>query len=140
MSMSFTIYVHMKKLGKQKGTALQPHPFVLDEKPKTLRQLLIGLTKIGVRQYNERKDKGQILEYLTREEIQEQAVRGKISFGLQDGAKAVEKQAIENTLQCFEDGIYRLFVGEEELTKLSQMIPWTENRIVTFVKLTMLSG
>ena len=46
--MSFTIYVHMKKLGKQKGTALQPHPFVLDEKPKTLRQLLIGLTKLGV--------------------------------------------------------------------------------------------
>lgn len=138
--MSFTIYVRMKKLGKQKNADLQPVPFVLDERPDSLRELLTALTKLGVEQYNARKDEGQILAYLTKEEITEQASRGKISSGLRGGADASESQAVENTIQCFEDGIYRVFAGEKELTSLSDAIPWTENIIFTFIRLTMLTG
>lgn len=138
--MSFTIYVRMKKLGKQKGADLQPMPFELDTKPQTVRELLIGLTRLGVKQYNERKDEGQLLAYLTKEEIAQQAQRGKITSGLWGGADAKEDQAIENTLQCFEDGIYRVFAGEQELTALSDIIPWTDDMIFTFVRLTMLAG
>lgn len=138
--MSFTIYVRMKKLGKQKNTELQPVPFELEEKPQTLRQLLAALTELGVRQYNARKDEGQILAYLTKEEITAQALRGKISLGLRGGGDAIEEQAVENTVQCFEDGIYRVFAGETELTALSDEIPWSENLIFTLIRLTMLSG
>lgn len=138
--MSYTIYVRMKKIGKQKSTDLDPVPFVLDTKPETVRELLINLTKLGVRQYNERKDEGQILAYLTREQIAEQASRGKVSSGLRGGADARQDQAIENTIQCFEDGIYRVFAGEQELTELSEVIPWTDNVVFTFIRLTMLSG
>jgi len=130
----------MKKLGKQKSADLQPVPFVIDEKPKTVRDLLVSLTKLGVRQYNERKDEGQILAYLTKEEIAGQAARGKVSSGLRGGADAVEDKAVENTIQCFEDGIYRVFAGEKELTDLSETILWTEELIFTFIRLTMLSG
>lgn len=138
--MSFTIYVRMKKLGKQKNTELQPVPFELEEKPQTLRQLLTALTELGVRQYNARKDEGQILAYLTNEEITAQASRGKISLGLRGGGDAIEEQAVENTVQCFEDGIYRVFAGETELTALSDEIPWSESLIFTLIRLTMLSG
>lgn len=138
--MSFTIYVRMKKPGRQKSADLQPVPFELDEKPQTVRELLVGLTKLGVRQYNERKDEGLILSYLTKEEIAEQAARGKIASGLRGGADAVEDKAVENTIQCFEDGIYRVFAGEQELTALSGAIPWTNDMIFTFIRLTMLSG
>ena len=138
--MSFTIYVRMKKLGKQKNTELQPVPFELEEKPQTLRQLLTALTELGVRQYNARKDEGQILAYLTKEEITAQALRGKISLGLRGGGDAIEEQAVENTVQCFEDGIYRVFAGETELTALSDEIPWSESLIFTLIRLTMLSG
>lgn len=138
--MSFTIYVRMKKLGKQKSADLQPIPFELDTKPETVRELLVSLTKLGVEQYNARKDEGQLLAYLTKEEIAEQAQRGKISSGLRGGGDAKEDQAIENTLQCFEDGIYRVFAGEQELTSLSDGIPWTEDMVFTFIRLTMLSG
>ena len=138
--MSFTVYVRMKKLGKQKSADLQPVPFVLEEKPETLRELLTALTKLGVRQYNARKDEGQILAWLTKEEIAAQAVRGKIASGLRGGADAVEEQAVENTIQCFEDGIYRVFAGDNELTALSDTIAWTEDLIFTFIRLTMLSG
>lgn len=138
--MSFTIYVRMKKLGKQKSADLQPVPFVLDGKPRTVRELLVSLTRLGVRQYNERKDEGKILAYLTREEIAGQAARGKVSSGLRGGADAVEDKAVENTIQCFEDGIYRVFAGEQELTALSDVILWTEDMIFTLIRLTMLSG
>lgn len=138
--MSFTISVRMKKLGKQKRADLQSVLFNLDEKPDTVRALLVSLTRLGVRQYNERKDTGQILTYLTQEEIATQALRGKITFGLHGGADAVEDKAIENILQCFEDGIFRVFAGEVELTALSMEIPWTEDMVFTFIRLTMLSG
>lgn len=138
--MAYTIYVRMKKLGKQKNADLQPVPFILDEKPDSVRELLTALTKLGVKQYNARKDEGQILAYLTKENIAEQASRGKISFGLRGGENASESQAVENTIQCFEDGIYRVFAGEKELTSLSETIPWTEDMIFTFIRLTMLSG
>ncbi len=138
--MSFTIYVRMKKLGKQKRQELTPTPYALEEKPNTVQELLVSLTRLGVRQYNARKDQGQILSFLTKEEIFAQAQRGKISLGLRGGEDAQEDQAIENTIQSFEDGIYRVFAGEEELTALSAEIPWREDLVFTFIRLTMLSG
>lgn len=138
--MSFTVYFKMKKLGKQKSVDLQPVPFILEERPVTLRELLIALTKLGVQQYNARKDEGQILSYLTKDEIAAQAVRGKIASGLRGGADAVEEQAVENTIQCFEDGIYRVFAEDDELTGLSDVIPWSDDLVFTLIRLTMLSG
>lgn len=96
--MPFTIYARMKK-------SENPVPFTLDAKPQTVRELLILLTKLGVKRYN-----------------------------------VVEEKAIENTLQCFEDGIYRVFAGDTELTGLSDSIPWTEDLVFTFIRLTMLAG
>lgn len=138
--MSFTIYVRMKKPGRRMSKELPPVPFVLDERPETVRELLLELTKLGVKDYNERTDEGQLLPFLTREEIAGQALRGKVSFGVHYGGKASFKEAAENTIQCFEDGIYRVFAGEEELTGLEDLIPWRENLVFTFVRLTMLSG
>lgn len=138
--MSFTVYVRMKKIGKQKNADLAPVPFALEAKPQTVNELLILLTKLGVKQYNARKDEGQILVYLTKEEITAQAARGKITSGLRGGEDAAEEQAIENTIQCFEDGIYRVFAGAKELTALSDEIPWTDDLVFTFIRLTMLSG
>lgn len=138
--MSFTIHVRMKKAGRRKDTKLQIRPIVLEEKPKTVRELLVFLTRLGVKEYNDRKDEGQVLSFLTKEEIADQAERGKISFGLRGGRDAVEKDAVENAIQCFEDGIYRVFAGEEELTGLEDTISWKEDLIFTFIRLTMLSG
>ena len=67
--MSFTVYVKMKKLGRQDRTKLAPVPFLLEKKPDTLQELLIGLTELGVKDYNERREENQILPFLTKEEI-----------------------------------------------------------------------
>lgn len=138
--MSFTIYVKMKKPGRRMSKDLPPVPFVLETRPGTVRELLLDLTELGVKDYNERKDEGQLLPFLTREEISSQALRGKVAFGGHGGERADPEKAAENTIQSFEDGIYRVFAGEEELTGLDDEIPWTEDMVFTFIRLTMLSG
>ena len=138
--MSYTIQVRMKKLGKQRANSLAPDPFVLESRPQTTRDLITALTALGVKDYNARKDEGQLLPYLTREEIAGQAERGKIAFGLRNGEDADESAAIQNAIQCFEDGIYRIFAGETELTALNDEIPQANDTVFTFIRLTMLSG
>ena len=60
--------------------------------------------------------------------------------GLRGGEDAVEEKALENTIQCFEDGIFRVFAEDTELTALEEAIPWKDDLIFTFIRLTMLSG
>lgn len=139
-AMSFTIYVKMKKVGKQKKEDLRPVPFDLERRPETVRELLELLTRLGVQAYDARKDEGQLVKYLTREEIDEKATAGKVAFGLRGGSDADPEAAVENALQCFEDGIYRVFYGDEELEELEQEILWREGEVFTFIRLTMLSG
>ena len=138
--MSFTIHVRMKKPGRQMSKTVSPTPFVLPKKPETLEELLLGLTELGVRDYNARKDEVQILRFLPKEEIADQAVKGKVSFGVRGGEDADGKAAAENTIQCFEDGIYRVFAGDRELTGLKDRISWTDGLEFTLIRLTMMSG
>ena len=122
----YTIKVRMRKLGKKNQGAVEPVEFLLESRPETVKELVEGLVCLGVRQYNERKDTGQIVPWLTSETIQEQAVTGKISFGLRGGNDADADQAVENAVQCFEDGIYRIFADDEELTELGEAVArWT---------------
>ena len=140
MAERFTIYATMKKMGKQKKESLVPAPFVLEKRPDTVRELLTELVRLGVREYNGRRDEGQILPYLTKETIKDQASSGKIAFGVRGGNDAIEEDAVANAVQSFEDGIYRVFAGEEELTELDGTIQWTDGLVFTFIRLTMLSG
>ncbi len=140
MAETFTVYARMKKVGKQKKESLEAVPFELEKRPDTVRELLTELVRLEVKKYNERKDEGQLLPYLTRERIGEMASAGKVSFGVRGGNDAVEEEAVANAIQSFEDGIYRVFAGEEELTELDKAIPWTDGLEFTFIRLTMLAG
>lgn len=139
--MTYTIYARMKKAGTQKKEDLRPVPFELEKKPETVKELILSLVRLSVREYNERKDQGQLLPYLTKEEIRDKASEGKVSFGIRGGNDADLEKAEANAIQCFEDGIYRIFAGEEEMTGLEQeILRKEEETIFTFIRLTMLSG
>ena len=84
-----------------------PVPFELEKRPDTVRELVTALVRLSVSEYNERKEEGQVLRYLTKEEISSLASAGKVSFGVRGGNDADPEKAVENALQCFEDGIYR---------------------------------
>ena len=135
----YTIWVRMRKLGKKNREAIAPVAYELPARPKTVRELITELTKQGVAAYNAREDKGQIVPHLTKAEIEDKASAGKIAFGLRGGNAADPDAAVENALQCFEDGIFRVFADDEELQTLDQAIPGG-TPVFTFVRLTMLAG
>ncbi len=137
------IKVNIKSMGKRKQTI---KPVVYDlplgkGSAFTVRQLVTELTKAGVEDYNRRRQEPEILKCLTKENIEDQAERGKISFGVIYGEEAADFQkAADNALQCFEDGIYRIFLDEKPLESLDEAIVVTEESTFTFVRLTMLTG
>ena len=136
----YIILEKMQKPGKKGRGLVEPVEFALKERPGTVEELITELVELGVKEYNERRDTGQILPYLTKEEITQKASAGKVSFGVRGGEDAEEDQAVKNALQCFEDGIFRVFANDRELVQLGEEIPWQEETVFTFVRLAMLSG
>lgn len=134
------IKVNLKSIGKRKQS-VEPVIYEIQGTPHTVRELILAVTQTGVREYNERMEASGLLRYLTKEEIENEAQAGKITFGVNYGEKKAQlSEAQENALQCFEDGIYRIFLDEEPLENLETEISITEENVFTFVRLTMLAG
>lgn len=134
------IIVNLKSVGKRKQS-VKPVTYEISGHPGTVRELILSVTQAGVEEYNQRMESTELLNYLTSEEINDQAQAGKISFGINYGEKKANlAKAQENAIQCFEDGIYRIFLNEEPLEVLDEKIQITEDSIFTFVRLTMLAG
>lgn len=134
------IQVNLKSLGKRKQS-VKPVPYEISGQPSSVRELILAVVEAGVREYNRRLESSELLSYLTREEIDDQAQAGRISFGVNYGERKAELlKAQENAIQCFEDGIYRIFLDEEPLENLDDKIHITKDSVFTFVRLTMLAG
>lgn len=135
-----TIRINIKQLGK-KRSKISEVPFVLENAPDTVSELIAEAVHTCVAEYNERVEKGENAAPLSSHEISEMSEIGKIAFGINYGGKcADEKTALENALQSYEDGLYRIFIGENEAGSLSDSISLSENDSVTFIRLTMLTG
>lgn len=136
-----TLKVNIKQIG-QRRQKVAPVDFELAQKPNTVREL-IGLTvEKCVNEYNERVRAGDTnVKPLSEQDIHDMANIGKIAFGINYGEKEQDLgKAVENALQSFEDGIYRVFINDEQLEKLDDTVNLSENDSLTFIRLTMLSG
>ncbi|MDO5560569.1 MAG: hypothetical protein Q4F95_13395 [Oscillospiraceae bacterium] len=92
-------------------------------------------------EYNKRFDEKDNLKVPDKDCMDDSAMVGKIAFGVNYGEKKADTvQAEENALQSFEDGLYRIFLDNDELCGLDTNIILTEQSVITFVRLTMLSG
>ena len=133
-----TLYMNMKQLGKRKDT-VHKVPFEYANAPGTLRELITETVKICVAQYISRMERGD--EVLTNEEIDDMAAIGKIAFGIVYGEKKPDvNEAVETAVQGFEDGLFRVFRGLDELTDLDREEKFNEGDEITFIRLTMLAG
>lgn len=134
------IFVNVKKLGKRKNSITQV-PYELPSTPKTVQELIEQIVTLCVQDYNTRLENQELLKNLSLAEMEDQAASGKISFGVHYSEKTADRQqAIENALQCFEDGIFRIFCGTNEWKSLDEVIALPEGSELTFIRLTMLSG
>lgn len=134
--------INVKQLGKRKP-AVAPISFEYPKKPSTLRELLQMTVSICVKEYNQRREEPSCDTPLSEEQINNAATVGKIAFGFSyNTKKADEQEAIDTALLAFEDGLFRLFLEEEELeyTQLDNPLTIEEGQTLTFIRLTMLAG
>lgn len=134
------IKVNLKSVGRRRQS-VKTVSYEIEGCPAMVRELILAVVETGVKEYHHRMESSEILTYLTKEEIEDKAEAGKVSFGVNYGEKRAELvKAGENAIQCFEDGIYRIFMDEEPLEDLDREIQISENSTFTFVRLTMLAG
>lgn len=133
--------INLKQIGERKQK-IAPIDFEYDPLPNTVRELITQTVTRCVEAYNERVRAGDTrVKPLSEKEISDRADIGKIAFGINYGEKEqpIDK-AIDNALQSFEDGIYRVFVNDTALEQLDDNVILSENDSLTFIRLTMLSG
>jgi len=134
------VYIKLKSAGKRRPV-LNNIPYTLPNGISSLRQLIEAVVRQEVDEYNNRGTKNMLVPYLTETEISDQSTVGKIGFGrLYSDKKANLEKAIETALQGFDDGLFRVMVGEAEAAELDMPLEVQENDTLTFIRLTFLAG
>lgn len=134
------IFVCIKSAGKRRP-ALNDIPYNIPDHVTTLRSFLTELVEIEVEIYNKKESSVQVLPLLTQEEIESGAETGKIGFGsIYSEKKADRVKAVENAIQCFEDGLVRVFQNEMELKSLDEPIQIRDGDCFILICLTFLAG
>lgn len=134
------IFVDVKQIGKRKNK-IDKKKYEISEKITTVKELLTEFVTINVNEFNNGFTENDIVPYLTDKKINDLSDAGKISFGVDYNEQKQDlEKAIENALQSYEDGIYRVFVNDEEMGEIDCEINLKENDELTFVRLTMLAG
>ena len=147
------IRINVKGASRKKAAIIQmtcDYP----DRQMTVEEFLEETVRQNVRDYNARKDAAEILRLFSNEDgknrplneqfeehIQNSAASGKVAYGdPMDGRKADEEKAVENALQCFDDGMVALFADGVRYTEREEKIALKELSEVTFIRLTFLAG
>ncbi|MBQ8557024.1 MAG: hypothetical protein IJ438_14325 [Clostridia bacterium] len=135
-----TIYVHIRQLGRKRGVSAAP--LMLGKHPATVRELIAEMVRTCVAAYNDRVRRGEgAVQPMTQEQLESLEAIGKLAFGVNYSEKeADEAAAVTHALQSFEDGVYRVFHGQMELTALDAPLDVQENDEFTLIRLVMLAG
>ena len=124
------VYIQVKQLGKRK-CCIEKLPVDFSVPPTNVQELIASIVSWQVSKYNDRLQQSEVLQYLTREEVEDKAASGKVGF---------EVNYNVNALQSYEDGIFRIFIDDTEAGGLSSPVVLKEETTLTFIRLTMLSG
>ena len=147
------IRINVKGASRKKAAIIQmtcDYP----DRQMTVEEFLEETVRQNVRDYNARKDAAEILRLFSNEDgknrplneqfeehIQNSAASGKVAYGdPMDSRKADEEKAVENALQCFDDGMVALFADGVRYTEREEKIALKELSEVTFIRLTFLAG
>lgn len=134
------IHITAKQIRKR-GNQVAACPHELKEVPATLRELIVMLVSDCVESYHQRLREKVDSRVLTEEKIEAGSQVGKIGFGIPFGSREANLQdALETAIRGFEDGLYRIFIGEREIEALDEPLHLREEDTVTIIRLVMLTG
>ena len=101
--------------------------------PKTIIELL---KNIMIYQSEILHSQKQIID---NEEIKKQALSGKVFFEAYGNKPEIDNM-MNTLIQDFEDGLFRIYLNDEEETDLYKCISLSENDTLILIKLVMLTG
>ncbi|KAA5821376.1 hypothetical protein FPF71_15980 [Algibacter amylolyticus] len=131
-------FINLKRLGKKK---IYTETIQLDFKINDLKDLLVACVSSKIKDYNSKRENNQLLSFLTPSQIQEQSETGKIGFGdIANYNLADEQASIETAIQAYKDGMFLVFINDEEITDLNENISLTPDTNITFLRMTFLTG
>lgn len=134
------IYVNLKSAGKRRP-AFKKMSYIIPDEISTLQQLIEVIVRQEVKQYNDRGLENMLVPFLTDSEIADNSATGKVSFGrLYSDKKASQDKAVKTALQGFEDGLFRVLIGDHEITELDAPIEIHEGEVLTLIRLAFLAG
>ena len=132
------IIVNVKGLSRKK--VIHQEEMELKNKISTTKDLITELVKINVEKFNKKIDDKDILSIMTNEHIAEAARIGKIGDEVHGDKKANLEKALDTAYLAFEDGLYCIFINDEQSEKLDDSLNLKDGDILTLIRLTMLAG
>lgn len=132
------IIINVKGLSRKK--VIHQEEVELKNKISTTKDLITELVKINVEKFNKKIDERDILSIMTNENIAKAARIGKIGDEVHGDKKANLKKALDTAYLAFEDGLYCIFINDEQTEKLDDSLNLKDGDILTLIRLTMLSG
>lgn len=134
------VYISAKQI-KKRVNQVTAYPYELRTALDSLQQLITILVSDSVEGYNRRLQEKEGNRILTKDDIDDLSQVGKIGFGIPFGSRQADLQdALETALQGFEDGLYRVFVGEQEIESLDAPLHLQEEDTISIIRLVMLTG
>ena len=132
------IIINVKGLSRKK--VIHQEEVELINKISTTKDLITELVKINVEKFNKKIDDKDILFIMTNEHIAEAVRSGKIGDEVHGDKKANLEKALDTAYLAFEDGLYCIFINDEQSEKLDDNLSLKDGDILTFIRLTMLAG
>ncbi|MGF9697274.1 hypothetical protein [Paenibacillus sp. MABNR03] len=134
------VWVTVKSLGKRKP-AIAKQRAELPETTGTLRQLIKSMVRLQVNALQDKQSSAELLTYLMPEDIQVQESTGKVGFGtVYNEVMPDLEQAVQTAVTAHEDGLYKVFLNDEEVQDLDEPLELQEDDELVFVRFTMLAG
>jgi hypothetical protein len=138
-SKTLHIFIRIKAAGKRRDM-LEKRPCAVPDSIGAAAELIAHLVRENVRAYNAKTVDAPFFPCLTERDLEDGAHTGRIAFGDRKNERAQdEEEAVQNALQCFADGLFRVLVGETEALP-GGPFSLREGDVVTFIRLTMLAG
>lgn len=107
----------------------------------TLRILLTQIVVTEVAAFHTRQEQRRLTKVLTRAEIEQKVLLGKVDMGGEDLKQEVDAQdAVATALQAFEDGIYFVFIDDVQQHKLDSEVIVKPDSEMMFLRLVPLVG
>jgi hypothetical protein len=142
MIIEMNITYSIKQLGKK-------HPIISNKSIQIedigssvpLRVLLTAVIQQQVGLYNTKEPEKSIINYLMPDEVEEQSKTGKVGFSIIYNENKVDPEtAVKNALQAFEDGIYCVFIDDQQIDKLDDILNILPESVFSFIRLSFLAG